>query len=342
MSRIQRTGKVLLYLFSATASLLVLVAFLAAFELWLFLNTPGGKQMVPQVFTIDSGMSAAEIARLLHKGGVIADTRKFYLLCLLTKSGPKLQAGEYAFSSLSTPGHILDQIVQGKVLLHRVTVPEGSTLAEVASIIEEAGLASAKSVMDLAANRSCIHGLDLKTASLEGYLFPETYYFPRTQSERSILESMVRQFRLHFPAEWQEQARQRGLSIHEVVIMASIVEKEAVVDSERAVIAGVFFNRLRMHMPLQSDPTAVYDLPDFTGPITREHLQRRSPYNTYRNRGLPVGPICNPGASSIKAVLYPENVPYLYFVSNNDGTHRFSTTLDEHNRAVSLYRKKDR
>ena len=191
-------------------------------------------------------------------------------------------------------------------------------------------------------DKEFIDSLDLPDDGLEGYLFPETYYFTKSNNIRTILKSMVRQFRLHFPKKWEDRAKERGSSVQEVVILASIVEKEAVVDSERPLIAGVFFNRLKLNMPLQSDPTAVYDLPDFSGPITREHLQRQSPYNTYQKRGLPAGPICNPGAGSLEAVLYPEEVPYLYFVSNNDGTHRFSTTLEEHQRAVSLYRQNNK
>lgn len=335
----KRVGATLLYVLPAALCLVALAVFVVAFQFWLFLNSPGGVRPQVREFNIGSGMSAAAIARLLQSEEVVSDARMFYLLCWLKKSGQKLQAGEYAFSSFSTPGQILDQIVAGKVLLHRVTVPEGSTLADVAALIQQAGLAEAENVIQLAQNKEFIGALDLQSKSLEGYLFPETYYFSKTQNERTILGSMVHQFRVHFPTEWQAQAKKRGLSVQEVVIMASMVEKEAVVDSERPVIAGVFFNRLKLNMPLQSDPTAVYDLPDFSGPITREHLQRQSPYNTYTNKGLPIGPICNPGAKSLQAVLYPEDVPYLYFVSNNDGTHRFSTTLEDHQRAVSLYRK---
>jgi len=335
----KRIGITLLYVLPAALGLLALAASVFVFQFWLFLNSPGGARPQVREFDIESGMSAADIARLLQREEVVSDARKFYLLCWLKESGQKLQAGEYAFSSFSTPGQILDQIVAGKVLLHRVTVPEGSTLADVATILQQAGLAAAEDVIQLAKNKEFIGALDLQSESLEGYLFPETYYFSKTQNEKTILRSMVHQFRVHFPSHWQAQAQKNGLSVQQVVTMASIVEKEAVVDSERPVIAGVFFNRLSLNMPLQSDPTAVYDLPDFSGPITRDHVRRQSPYNTYQNRGLPVGPICNPGAKSLQAVLYPGKVPYLYFVSNNDGTHRFSTTLEEHHRAVSLYRK---
>ncbi len=148
---------------------------------------------------------------------------------------------------------------------------------------------------------------------------------------------MVERFWQRLPQEWQDRLKELGLSLHEIVTLASIIEKEAVVDSERPVIAGVFYNRLKINMPLQSDPTAVYDIPGFSGPVTAAHLTRQSPYNTYRIKGLPPGPICSPGAKSIHAALYPEKVPYLYFVSNNDGTHHFSVTSEEHRKAVSHY-----
>lgn len=338
----KRIGISLLFILPATLCLLMLAVFAATFQFWLFMNLPGSARPQVREFNIESGMSASAIAQLLQHEGVVSDAEMFYLLCLLKGAGQKLQAGEYAFSSFSTPSQILDQIVEGKVLLHRVTVPEGSTLADVAAILQHAGLASIPDILQLARDRTFVDELHIESQSLEGYLFPETYYFSKSESERAILKSMVHQFRQHFPGAWKKQAQEMGLSVNQVVIMASMVEKEAVVDSERPIIAGVFFNRLKLDMPLQSDPTAVYDLPDFSGPITREHLQRQSPYNTYKNKGLPIGPICNPGARSIEAVLYPAKVRYLYFVSNNDGTHRFSATLEEHHRAVSLYRKNNK
>jgi UPF0755 protein len=149
---------------------------------------------------------------------------------------------------------------------------------------------------------------------------------------------MVRRFWQRLPKEWPNRVKELRLSLHEIIIVASIIEKEAVVDSERPRIAAVFYNRLKVNMPLQSDPTAVYDIPGFSGPVTAAHLTRQSPYNTYRIKGLPPGPICSPGTESIKAALNPEKgVPYLYFVSNNDGTHHFSVTAEEHQNAVSHY-----
>lgn len=341
MSAIKRIVVLLCCLFAVATYFALLAVFVGGVQFWLFLNLPAGSGLQVRLVNIPTGMNAMSIARLLESNGVVADARKFYALATISRTGPKLQAGEYAFSPMDTPRQILDQIVHGRVVLHRVTIPEGSTVADVAALLEQAGLAEADTVIRLAQDRQFIESeTNLQVGSLEGYLFPETYHFSRIQDEKAMLKSMVRQFWRHFPDEWQTRAQQRGLTVKQVVILASMVEKEAVVDAERPKIAAVFFNRLKLNMPLQSDPTAVYDLPGFSGAITRQHLQRQSPYNTYQNRGLPVGPICNPGAKSIHAILYPEELPYLYFVSNNDGTHHFSVTLEEHRQAIAASHKK--
>jgi len=212
----------------------------------------------------------------------------------------------------------------------------------VARTLEEKGLASSKEILRLIGDCDFIKANGLNTASLEGYLFPETYFFQRIQGEGAMLQMMVSQFRRHLPNGWEQQSAELGLTLHELVTVASMVEKEAVADFERPRIAGVFYNRLKRKMPLQSDPTAVYYLSGFSGPISKSHLKRPSPYNTYQHQGLPAGPICNPGAKSLKAALYPEKVSYLYFVSNRDGTHQFSETLAEHNRAVARSQQKGR
>jgi UPF0755 protein len=329
--------------FALCALLLALMGGLVgmvAFEFWLFLKAPGSSRLGIQQVNITAGMKAAKVAQLLSGQGIVGDGNKFHLLCWLRKVDHKLKAGDYALLPLSTPNQILDQIVSGKAIIERVTFPEGSTLHELAKALQERGLASEKEVLRLAADRDFIASSGLQAASLEGFLFPETYFFQRTQSEAAMLKMMIRQFWRHLPEGWEQRAAELGFSLHEVVTMASLVEKEAAVDSERPVIAGVFYHRLQEKMPLQSDPTAVYDLADFSGPITNAQLKRPSPYNTYLIRGLPIGPICSPGAKSLKAAIFPENVPYLYFVSKGDGTHQFSQTLAEHNQAVSRWQQK--
>ena len=178
----------------------------------------------------------------------------------LRKAGQKLKAGEYAFLPLSTPGQILEQMVSGRAIIQRVTVPEGSTTHDVAKIFQEKGLASAAEILRLVRDSDFIRSNGLNVSNLEGYLFPETYFFQKTQSEGDMLRMMLRQFRRHLPEGWEQRAADLGLGLHEIVTMASMVEKEAVTDDERPIIAGVFYNRLKQKMPLQSDPTAVYDL----------------------------------------------------------------------------------
>jgi UPF0755 protein len=328
------------YLAAATGGLFVAFGSVLFFKFWLFLHLPGSSIREPQQITIPQGMSANGIAQLLYQEGVISDQLGFRALCWVTHCGQKLRAGEYRISSLLTPSQIIEKLIQGKGIVHRVTFPEGCTVSDVARILAQSGLTSEEEILRLIKNKDYITSLGLQVSDLEGYLFPETYFFEKQSDEPAILRTMVHQFMRRFPDSWQERASEIGLTVHEVIILASLVEKEAKIDSERPLIAAVFHNRLKQNMPLQSDPTAVYDLPDFSGPITRTHLERESPYNTYRHSGLPIGPICNPGVKSLKAVLYPEDVPFLYFVSNNDGTHQFSTNLSDHRQAVERYREK--
>ncbi len=334
----QRRGGIFGYVFLAFLGLCFFLAGIAAHTLWLFSMVPASPGVQSRIVDIPQGLSGLEISRLLKEEGVIEDERLFFLLCRVRQVSQRLQAGEYEFSGLVTPNQIIDQMITGKVYVKRVTLPEGVTVRDIAGIFHRKGLASQDEFLRLARNEEVIQSLGIDAPSLEGYLFPETYFFRRHMSELSLIQSMVRQFWQSLPSHWEERAGELGLSLHDVVILASMVEKEAAAAEERPLVAAVFHNRLRIGMPLQSDPTAVYDLEDFSGPVRPEHLRRPSPYNTYLNRGLPAGPICNPGKSSILAVLHPEDVNYLYFVSNNDGTHHFSRTFQEHSQAVARYR----
>jgi UPF0755 protein len=326
------------YFVLGTMGLVCILSCLTICDFWLFLRLPGSSDRTVREVMIRPGMNVTAVAQLLHQQRVISDTRKFYYLCRYRQAGQKLKAGEYDFSPFSTPEQVLERIVAGRVALHRVTVPEGFTVRDVARTLNERGLASESTILQHAVDPNWIRSLGLESTSIEGYLFPDTYHFNRSQNAEAILKTMVSQFLRRLPPGWQDRSQELGMTLHEIVTMASLVEKEAMVDAERARIAGVFFNRLARGMPLQSDPTAVYDLENFSGPILWNHLKRESPYNTYRNKGLPLGPICNPGSKSIQAVLHAEKVPYLYFVSNNDGTHSFSENLQEHAQAVSRYR----
>ncbi len=323
--------------FLVVVCLATVAATLGSFNFWLFLHRPAKPFFEKKQFFIPPQTSAYKVAGLLRSQEVIRDAPAFYLLGWLKHSLGRMQAGEYAFSTLCTPDQVLDQIVNGRVVIHIATLPEGSTMWDVAKVLDQMELAPQSEIIELAGSAEFARSLGLKAKGLEGYLFPETYHFKKPVSSASIAKAMVRQFWQHLPQEWPDRAKELGLSLHEIVTLASIIEKEAAVDFERPLIAGVFYNRLKINMPLQSDPTAVYDIPGFSGPVIAAHLARQSPYNTYHIKGLPPGPICSPGAESIRAALYPEKVPYLYFVSNNDGTHRFSVTAEEHRNAVSHY-----
>ncbi len=334
----RRSGNVWSYMLLSLFCLSFFFVSSIGFSIWLFSMVPAGSGGQVKVIEIQPGMSGPGIAKLLKKEGVIKDERLFYLLCRIRKVSPHLQAGEYEFLSLSTPNQIIDQMVSGRTYTRKVTFPEGLTLRETAMIFQDAGFISREEFLALVKDEKVIQSLGVDAPGLEGYLYPDTYHFNKSTTAMALLKTMVRQFQDNLPARWEERAGELGLTLHELVILASVVEKETAVDAERPLVSAVFHNRLRMGMPLQSDPTAVYDLEDFSGPVRPEHLRRPSPYNTYLNRGLPAGPICNPGKRSIQATLYPADVDYLYFVSNNDGTHHFSRTFQEHSRAVARYR----
>jgi UPF0755 protein len=235
---------------------------------------------------------------------------------------------------------VLDKIVRGEVLLHQITFPEGYTMKQMAEILNSRGLARADRFIATASNPAFVQKLNIPAFTLEGYLFPDTYQFARNLPVENILSSLVERFDQHFGPAQDEKADQLGFTRHQVVILASVVEKETAVAEERPMIAGVFLNRLKKGIRLQSDPTVIYGLKNFNGNLTRAHLETDTPYNTYTRRGLPAGPICTPGAESIRAVLNPASTAYLYFVAKKDGTHHFSTSLVEHNAAVLRHQKR--
>ncbi len=308
-------------------------------RLALFSMTPGNAVRPSATVVIPSGMNARTVAATLEKEGVVSSGTLFYWYARTHRLADKMKAGEYHFPPGVPARVVLDTLVQGKVMVYKVTIPEGATLREVARLMAKTGLVEPDEIVALAQDRRLMASLDVRDAtSLEGYLFPETYLFRRTDRPRDMVRRMVLEFWRRFSPQRQAKARQLGFTVHQALTLASLVEKEAVMDAERPVIAGVFLNRLRRDMPLQSDPTAVYDLEDFEGPIRRRHLDRESPYNTYLHKGLPPGPICNPGEKSLRAVLDPTPHAYLYFVSNHDGSHTFSASYDEHLRGVARLR----
>jgi UPF0755 protein len=228
--------------------------------------------------------------------------------------------------------------LHGEIKIHEVIIREDLSLREIAAILDKEKLINKEDFFELASDEDFLESLNIKADSIEGYLFPETYFLDRSMSTRQIMKIMVSQFWKKVTPEMIKRAGELGFNTHQFVTFASIIGKESGDDAEKPVISAVFRNRLKKRMPLQSDPTAVYDLENFEGKILRSHLKRKSLYNTYIIRGLPPGPIANPGLTSLKAVLYPASVNYLYFVSKKDGTHFFSSSLNEHNLAIKRYR----
>jgi UPF0755 protein len=289
---------------------------------------------------IPQGSGVAAIADRLASAGVVRSGLIFRVAARLSGDDRKLQAGEYRFSDAATPAAIVDRLARGDVYRRAVTFREGLTMWEMADVFAESGLGPKEDFLREARDPARIRSLDPTASSLEGYLFPDTYQLPRSAGAKGLVDTMVAGFVRVFDADLRAAAASRGLSVREAVTLASLVEKETAHPPERPIVSAVYQNRLRIRMGLQCDPTVIYALllaGKWNGNLTRENLQIDSPYNTYRHAGLPPGPIAAPGRASLEAAVRPADVPYLYFVSRNDGTHVFATTLAEHNRNVQQW-----
>ncbi len=291
----------------------------------------------PRVVYVARGAGARRIAGALAGAGIVRSRWTFLGLAILRGDARRLKAGEYEFALPVTLGDVVAKVAEGRTVIHAVTVPEGFTVSDLAGRLAAEGLAEPGRVQALAHDAAFARRLGLDEPSLEGYLFPDTYRLSRGMTEEEILGLMVARFREVFGASEERRAQALGLDRHAIVILASLIEKEARVDGERPRISAVFHNRLRRHMPLQADPSILYSFPEKRGHLTRADLRRPDPYNTYVIPGLPPGPIASPGKASILAALDPTQVGYLYFVAKQDGTHAFSRTLAEHARAVRRY-----
>jgi UPF0755 protein len=290
-----------------------------------------------QFVDIPAGAGPPAIGRRLADAGVVRDERTFRVALWLTGRARALKAGEYRFATPQSAVAVVETIARGDIYTQPITFREGLTIAEMADIYEGRGLGSRTAFIAAAGDESLIRDLDPEATDLEGYLFPDTYPVPRQFPAPALVAQMVRGFRGAFPPELARQAAAQGLTVREVVTLAALVEKETAQPDERPVVAAVYRNRHRIGMPLQADPTVIYALQRagrWNGNLTRENLGFDSPYNTYRYPGLPPGPIAAPGRDALEAVVAPAAVDYLYFVSRNDGTHVFATTLAEHNRNV--------
>jgi UPF0755 protein len=302
-----------------------------------YAEQPAGLEPNNMVIDIPAGQPFKNTAQSLFKHNLIKSPFKFNLVARLKGYDKRLKAGEYALSATMTPIQIMEKMVKGQVELYKLTVPEGLNIYQIADLVACAGFAENSAFIAAATNADLARKNGIPAETFEGYLFPETYYFPKKVRAEMIISTMVKRFWKVFNTAWKERANQLGFSIHQIVTLASIIEKETGAPFERPLISSVFHNRLKRKMRLESDPTVIYGLKNFDGNLKRVHLETPTPYNTYKIMGLPVGPIANPGADSLKAALYPADTKFIYFVSKKDRTHKFSTNLKDHNQAVRKY-----
>jgi UPF0755 protein len=302
-------------------------------------RAPGGSS--PVIVEVAPGSGLKQVASRLAEQGLIKSTRAFQALAYLKRVQNQIQVGEFELTPAMSAGEVLSRLTRGHSIQHAITIPEGHRITEIAAALEAKGLADRTSFLHLTQDPEVIDSYSLDVTSLEGYLFPETYHFSKFTSERTILNVMVATFKERvMQPEVLDRTRAMGLTLHQAVTLASLIEKETGVDEERPLISSVFHNRLKIDMKLQTDPTVIYALEDFDGNLRKKDLGIDSPYNTYRYPGLPPGPIANPGLKSILAALSPAESDYLFFVSRQDGSHQFSTNLPDHNRAVMKYQLK--
>lgn len=328
-----------LWFFTGFAAALAAVIAAAAFYVLSPAQSPGREAIV----LIRPGMALPAIARELESQGLIRNAQAFVLLAKLQRALPAAKAGEFQLSSGWTPQEILRVITTTSGLQHKVVVREGLPWWGAAKLFADQGLADQEGFARAMQNATLLQKYSIPGPSAEGFLFPETYQLPRAQVDNAlaVVEAMLKEFERQAKKLWP-QGPPPAEELLRVVTLASLVERETGEASERPRIAGVFANRLKLGMRLQCDPTTIYGLgPDFGGDLKRVHLEdAQNRYNTYAHAGLPPGPICSPGLESLKAALNPEAHEYIFFVARGDGTHEFSVTLDEHNRAVSRYQRR--
>jgi len=324
--------------------MLISAAGLSSLRFYLYCVTPyrPNQPAIVEV-VIPEGATFRKTAAILGQQGVISDPELFILLAKIKKAEYGIKAGPYHITLPLAPRDLLNKLVRGEVALLSVTFPEGSNIFDIARIFEQAGLRPSAEVLRRVTDAEFSRSIGLEDKTLEGFLFPDTYKLSRSMPLDQMLKHMYVRFQDLFARELETNQNPGALSPRQLVVLASLVEKEAKDPAERPVIAGVFYNRLKLGMRLDCDPTVAYGVmledPAFKGRLLTKHLRTLTRYNTYMITGLPAGPICNPGLASLRAVLKPAQVDYLYFVARNNGTHQFSRTLEEHNRAVQQYQR---
>jgi UPF0755 protein len=326
----------LLFLIS-TAALTVVV------HLYIALFIPPSNEKVWKEIRVTEGSSLKAIAGTLQREGIIRYRGYFELLGRLQGFSRNVRVGYYGLNTHMTLWEVLENLRKGKIIEYEVVVPEGYNLYQIGWTLAGTPLiTNPREFIDLVTDKKYVHSLGIDANTLEGYLFPDTYYLPKGIKLEDIPRRMVQRFKVVFTDNKLKRAEELGFTEQQIVTLASIIEKEAKVDSERKLISAVYHNRLKQGMKLQADPTAVYGTKAWITKVTKDDLKRRSPYNTYLHRGLPPGPIANPGEGAILAALYPENVDYLYFVAQGDGSHFFSKDFGSHEKAINRYKSNQR
>jgi UPF0755 protein len=317
------------------ATLILSIAY-AAVEMLVPVQTVGKNVEVQ----IPKGATFRQAADILVREKLIRDKKVFMVLGRLTGADRKIRAGYYSVWTSMSALDIFKIIRQGRIIEYEVKVLEGDSLQEIADAFSRAGIITKDDFMKLSTDPEFLALYKINSPSIEGYIFPDTYTIPKGLKAEEALGLMIDRMRAKISDSLSEKSEKMGMTEAEVLTLASIIEKEAVLDSERPLISAVYHNRLKKNMLLQADPTSIYGIKSSKEKIMKADIQRKTPYNTYIIKGLPPGPIASPGLKSVIAALSPANVPYLYFVSNNDGSHIFSVTLEEHTEAVRAYRDK--
>lgn len=310
------------------------VAFLAVFSV---IRGAGGE---PREVLIPRGVAVSRIGTLLQEQGVLTNPFLFKVLIYTTGGNRRVKAGEYAFKTGMGPLNAVGVLYFTSPIEHAITVPPGWNARQIAGILASKRLADPKKFLDIVLSSKSPIKYKLKAPTLEGYLYPDTYTFSRIDGEERIVERMVQRFFSQVDQPLIQAARDKGMSLEQLVTLASIIEKETGVPNERELISSVFHNRLKKRMRLQSDPTTIYGIANFDGNLTRKHLQTATPYNTYAIYGLPPGAIASVGLPALRATVNPAKTDYLYFVANGKGEHVFSSTYEQHNKYVDFYQRK--
>jgi len=322
----------------STRNILAAIFFIFPVYLLVQLFIPIYNGAAPIEIEIPQGATYTSAIDILAENKLIRDKILFRSLGVITGADRKMRAGYYRFWSGISPFDVFQQLRKGKIIEYEITIVEGDSLLEISEKLAAKNIVAADAFNALARDKSMLDSLKIESPSLEGYLFPDTYKLPKGARPGDIVRFMVGKLRESYTDEIKTRMQQIGWSENDILTLASIIEKEAQTDEERPVISAVYHNRLKMDMPLQADPTAIYGVKSSKTKIISSDLKNKTPYNTYVIKGLPPGPIASPGLKSIMAALSPAKVPYIYFVARGDGTHIFTSSLSEHNVAIRQVR----